>query len=321
VDCQIVAAIERALVSGVNVIDTSINYRDGRSERSVGAAVRRAIGRDNVQRDEIFVASKGGYLPLSRGTPRDQAERYLRSIDCGAAIDEVVDGCHCLSPAVLASQLARSLAGLQLDTLDLYYVHNPEVQLREIDRAQFADRMRRAFVLLEAACASGAIRRYGVTTWHGLLVAPDHPLHLDLAQLRALARDAAGGDDHLDFVQLPLNPLLPNALVATQRLLGREVPLLLAAEELGLGVIASSAVAGGQRIAGGGALAVLLERLGTPGDSDAQRSLQLARSIPQIASCLVGMRRPEHVAEVLAVAARPPVRLEELALASSELQT
>ena len=34
-------------------------------------------------------------------------------------------------------QLEQSLANLQLDSIDLYYIHNPEGQLGEVKRDQF----------------------------------------------------------------------------------------------------------------------------------------------------------------------------------------
>ncbi|HXW16328.1 MAG TPA: aldo/keto reductase, partial [Terriglobia bacterium] len=64
-DCQIRRAIVRSIAAGINVLDTSANYRDGRSERAVGDAVRTAIMHGEASRDELFIASKGGYLPLA----------------------------------------------------------------------------------------------------------------------------------------------------------------------------------------------------------------------------------------------------------------
>ncbi|HET9792998.1 MAG TPA: aldo/keto reductase, partial [Thermoanaerobaculia bacterium] len=52
-----------ALGLGVNVLDTAVNYRGQRSERAVGRAVAGAIARGAGARDEIFVATKGGFLP------------------------------------------------------------------------------------------------------------------------------------------------------------------------------------------------------------------------------------------------------------------
>ena len=57
-----------------------MNYRGQRSERSVGAAIRRAISAGAVSRDELVVCSKGGYIPLNAKPPasRDEYREYVR---------------------------------------------------------------------------------------------------------------------------------------------------------------------------------------------------------------------------------------------------
>src|SRR5262245_38436229 len=54
-------AITAAVEGGINVIDAAINYRFQRSERSIGAAIRRLADR-GFSRDELVLCTKGGYL-------------------------------------------------------------------------------------------------------------------------------------------------------------------------------------------------------------------------------------------------------------------
>jgi aryl-alcohol dehydrogenase-like predicted oxidoreductase len=61
----------RALELGVNVIDTAVNYRHQRSERAIRTALTTAIARDVVGRDEMVVATKGGFIPFDGTVPRD----------------------------------------------------------------------------------------------------------------------------------------------------------------------------------------------------------------------------------------------------------
>ena len=51
------------LSGGVNHIDTAINYRCQKAERSVGAAIRTLVEKHAIGRDELFIASKNGYVP------------------------------------------------------------------------------------------------------------------------------------------------------------------------------------------------------------------------------------------------------------------
>src|SRR5690606_5145529 len=57
------AAIKRAVVLGVNVIDTAANYRFQRSERAIGEALEEIFASGSAKREEIVVSTKGGYLP------------------------------------------------------------------------------------------------------------------------------------------------------------------------------------------------------------------------------------------------------------------
>src|SRR6476659_6202456 len=56
--------VDYAIKSGVNLIDTAINYRSQRSERAVGAAIQQALGSGLASRQELTVCSKAGYIPF-----------------------------------------------------------------------------------------------------------------------------------------------------------------------------------------------------------------------------------------------------------------
>src|SRR5438445_11369932 len=71
-DALYVASVRRALELGLNVVDTAINYRNQRSERAVGAALRES----GQQRDGIVLCSKGGYIAFDGGRPHD-ARAYV----------------------------------------------------------------------------------------------------------------------------------------------------------------------------------------------------------------------------------------------------
>lgn len=57
------AIVESVESGGVNVIDTAINYRYQKSERVVGAALRYLLEK-GYTRDELFICSKNGYVPV-----------------------------------------------------------------------------------------------------------------------------------------------------------------------------------------------------------------------------------------------------------------
>ena len=65
------ASVVRAVELGVNVIDTAINYRFQRSERSIGQALRDLASSGKARRDELIIATKAGYLTFDGAVPED----------------------------------------------------------------------------------------------------------------------------------------------------------------------------------------------------------------------------------------------------------
>src|SRR5262249_32968695 len=150
-------------------------------------------------------------------------------------------------PRFLQDQLARSMANMGVNCIDIFYLHNPETQLAEIPKAQFLARVRDAFHFLEANVASGKLQFYGFATWNGFHqedTARD-PLHLKA--FVSLAREISGGDHHFRFVQLPFNLGMTEALtLGNQTLRGQTLTIMEAADELDITLIASASLLQGQ---------------------------------------------------------------------------
>lgn len=299
-DAAYTDAVRAAIAAGVNVIDTAINYRCQRSERAVGRAMAECIVEGSAARDEIVLCTKGGYVefdgapPASREAYREWLERELFAPGV-VTREELVRGGHCITPKFLARQLVRSRQNLGVEAIDLYYLHNPEEQLLGVDRATFTTRLRAAFVLLEERAAAGEIGGYGCATWTGLRVPPEHRQHLSLASLVALAREVGGTLHHFRAVQLPVSLAMPEAARLPTQALGRHhVPLLEAANALGVAVVASAPLMQGRLTDG---LPAELGELLPGCTTDAQRALRFAASLPAVRTVLAGMRRREHVME------------------------
>jgi len=302
-DDRYASAVNHALAHGINLVDSAINYRCQRSERAVGRALRSAMDSGIASRDEIVVCTKGGYVPLDSRAPADRAEydEYLtreyfaRGVMAPA---DVVAGGHCLTPPFLANQLARSRENLGVAAVDIYYLHNPEQQLDVLDRETFNDRMRSAFQLLEERVERREIGVFGCATWNGFRTRPGSRGHLSLAELVELAREAGGAGHHFRVVQLPISLLMTEAVrTPTQRLAdGRTVPLLHAAAELGISVVASASLLQAQLASG---LPPQMHEAFPGLTTDAQRALAFVRGLP-LSAALVGMRSTAHVDENLA---------------------
>ncbi len=182
-------AIARALERGLNVLDAAINYRHQRSERAIGRALAASIARGTVAREDVVVTTKGGYLAFDGEAPPDPRAYFAATyVQPGIIRPGDVVGWHCITPRFLADQLERSRANLGLETLDVYYVHNPETQLDEVERPEFLSRLRAAFGALEEAVRARKIRWYGTATWNGYRVPPQERGHLSLAEVLEAAR-------------------------------------------------------------------------------------------------------------------------------------
>jgi hypothetical protein len=55
-------ALRHALLNGINLIDTSANYGDGRSEELVGQVLQELVDGNQLTRKSVVVVSKAGYL-------------------------------------------------------------------------------------------------------------------------------------------------------------------------------------------------------------------------------------------------------------------
>jgi aryl-alcohol dehydrogenase-like predicted oxidoreductase len=299
-------SIGLALASGVNVFDSAIHYRGQKSERSIGRALADAVETGAARRDEFFVATKGGYLPHDSDDPRDPRSYILETfVETGIAPrSEIVSGGHCMAPGYLEDQIDRSRQNLGLETIDLYYLHNIESQRTSVDRSTFRRRLALAVEALERAVSDGRIGRWGLATWDGLRVPPEHPEHLSLADTIAVAEEVSGKDHHFAAVQLPVNLAMAQAVVyrSQETATGRQAALS-AAEELGLGAFGSASLLQG-RLAGDLPEEVEAAFPGTaPG---AQRAIQFSRSSPGMTAALVGVSSPEHAREDFALAGVSP---------------
>ena len=302
-------AIVAAVEGGVNVIDSAINYRLQRSERSVGSALADLLGR-GYTREELLVCTKGGFLTPDGDMPADAGDYFQREyVDTGILREgDVAAGCHSLAPRFLADQLERSRRNLGVETIDVYYLHNPETQLGDVPREMFNNRVRAAFEFLESAVAAAKIHFYGMATWNTFRQDETAADFLSLAAMESLARDVAGGSHHFRFVQLPCNLGMTEALTrSNQRVDGRQLPMVEAANALGIRLVASAAMLQGKL--SGGLPPFVASALGL--NNDAARALQFVRSTPGIATALVGMSSLEHVRANLSLVGVPPASKDQ----------
>ncbi len=312
VDAGYERTLAEALRHGCNHIDTAINYRCMRSEKAIGRALAALFDEGAFSREEIVLSTKGGYIPFD-GEPPPNIRAFIRSayIETGIVDEDcLVGGCHAMTPRFLERQITRSLENLRLETIDLYYLHNPEVHRAVLPKALFFERIRRAFAFLEEEAERGRIGYYGVSSWEAFRAEPSSPVYISIQDLVNAAREAAGGEHRFAAIQLPFNAAMMEGFALTaQEVDGENLSAIDAASRLGLAVTTSVPLLQGRLLKRfPGFLAAGMRDL----VSNAEKAIQFARSVPGVSSVIVGMSNDLHAVENLSPARRRPLTEEEL---------
>lgn len=302
-DKLVVDAIKLSIKSGINVIDTAINYRTQKAERSVGVAISE-LNDQGISREGLFVCTKNGYVTNDAAISADfwqYVQNYLVKPGIIKAGD-ISSGYHCMTVPFLQDQLNQSLKNLNLECIDLIYLHNPaEGQLQDVSKNQFLNNLQDVFEFYEQQRKEGKIRYYGLATWECFRVNRDHPLYLSLAEITEIAQKVGGTNHGFKFIQLPYNLYLDQAYMnKNQQIDDKQMTILEAANHLGIGVFSSVPLMQGRLLQNG--VLPEFENL-----IPSHRCLQFVRSTPGILAPLVGQKSPEHVKENLKIMKIPPL--------------
>jgi aryl-alcohol dehydrogenase-like predicted oxidoreductase len=201
-------ALEKAILSGINVIDTSSNYSNGGSEILVGKVLNKLISENKISRENIVVVSKGGYLQgsnLELGMEREQSGNpFTDVVKCSP------DLWHCISPDFLENQITLSLKRLNLEKIDVYLLHNPEYFLTYSvisDPArrerEYYRRIKDAFLQLEEEVKRGRISYYGISS-NTFAEKVSKQNFTSLEKVLNIAKEISE-QNHFAVVQFPMN--------------------------------------------------------------------------------------------------------------------
>jgi len=201
-------ALEKALLSGINLIDTSSNYSDGGSEILVGKVLNKLITENKINREDVIVVSKGGYLQgsnLKLGIEKEHSGKAFKDV-----VQCTQDLWHCVSPDFLENQITLSLQRLNLDKIDVYLLHNPEYFLTysiisdpERREREYYRRIKDAFMYLEEEVKRGRISYYGISS-NTFAEKETKQNFTSLEKILAIANEISE-NNHFAVVQFPMN--------------------------------------------------------------------------------------------------------------------
>ena len=315
-DKLVTSAVKKSIMSGINVIDTAINYRSQKAERSVGKAISELVEDKIITRDQIFLSTKNGYLTNDADVQMEFWEYVKKEYSQKNVIQEgdVTSGYHCMKLPYMEDQLDRSLKNLDVDCIDLMYIHNAiEGQIKDVSREEFLENLKAVFEMYEQKRNEGKIRYYGMATWECFRAAQDRVDYLSLEDMIHMAQTVGGQEHGFRFIQLPYNMNYDQALLAKNQKCGKEtVSILNAASKLGVGVFTSVPFMQGRLLAPG-----TMPEFGDLKPS--HRCLQFIRSTPGVLAPLVGQKSAEHVLENIEIMKIPAMTNEEFSVLVNKL--
>jgi aryl-alcohol dehydrogenase-like predicted oxidoreductase len=296
-DLLVKEAIVKSVNAGINVIDTAINYRSQKAERSVGKAIAQLIEEGKTKRDELFISTKNGYITNDGDVKEDFWQNVQNTLVKPGIIKpgDISSGYHCMTIPYLQDQLNRSLKNLNLECIDLMYLHNAaEGQLQDISKDEFMKKLKDVFEFYENQRKLGTIRYYGMATWDCFRVPQEHPQYLSILDVIKIAKETGGVENGFKFVQLPYNVYFDQSLMMKNHVLENvSYSILQAAIKLGIGVFASVPLM----------QAKLLDPTVIPEfgglSLPSHKAIQFVRSTPGIIAPLVGQKSSSHVEENL----------------------
>ena len=292
-----IEAVKEAIRNGVNLIDTASNYRYGQSEKEIGEALKE-LG-DEVKREELIICSKGGFIQLDYPFPENPYTWIKENIvQPGLATEDDIElDQHCMTPDFLEWSCKRSLENMGLEQFDIYYLHNPEMQILKLGKKNFYKQIEKVFEKFENMVDDGLFKSYGVAVWNGFTAENEELISLE--KLVSIAKKVGGEDHRFKYIQLPFNMGKASAYTAlTQKVKKQECSIINAAHKLGIGVISSSSLLQMNlfKKSFSAETGVLLDSTMTL-KSDIQLALQYVRSTPGIVSSLFGSKVPVHIKE------------------------
>lgn len=310
-DIDLENAIYNSLKSGaVNVIDTAINYRSMKSEKNIGHAIKRLIEDKIISRDQVFISTKNGYITNDGDYPTIDVLEYMHKMYISQGIidsKDISSGYNVLNPNYIRKCIDKSLTNMQLDTIDLVYIHNAyESWFQDISRSEFNEKIRKVFQIYEEYRSKNKIRYYGMATWTCFRLPRNEEGYLSLEDMVRIAEDVAGKDHGFRFIQLPYNLAYREAYSLRNQTVNsdNDLTILEACKKLNIGVFTSVPLLQAKLFD-----VKIPDYLGI--DNQLLKIVQITRSTPNVIAPLLGQKKLNHVKENIELAKVAPLNNSE----------
>lgn len=191
---------------------------------------------------------------------------------------------HTLLPRFYEHAISKSIKNLGIETIDIHYIHIPEISRYALGEESFYDRIRELFVFYETQVKIGNIRFYGFAMEESTLHAENSEWYISFEKVCNIAEEVAGKMHHFKFVQLTYNYTERTAATKKyQKIASKPFTAIEAARELGLNVIINMPLNMGN----------------IPKNVTVDEMLHFVTDEPGILAAMVGSKNPEHIASNL----------------------
>lgn len=310
-----IEGVKQAVHSGINLIDTASNYRYGESEKEIGVALQELFKSGEITRGNVIVCSKGGFIQLSYPFPTNPYEWINKNIiDAALASSQDIEiDQHCMTPDFLEYSCKKSLANLQIETLDIYFLHNPEMQLVRLGKEAFYKEIEKIFTRFEKLADDGLFKYYGVAVWNAFILDYNEVEHISLERLVQIAKKVGGENHRFKYIQTPFNIAKTQIYsINTQKVDNQPCTLIQAAKKLGIDIIGSSSLLQMNlfKKSFNSEVGFILDESMTL-ENDIQLALQFVRSTSGVLSSLFASKTPVHIknnVKIASIKATPPSR-------------
>ena len=246
-------AISYALLNGMNFIDTAINYRGMRSERDIGIALTKLIEDGQIERKHVVISSKAGIIP-GDGEIMLRPINYMQQklIDTGilSTEDTYMEDTLWLTmnPKFYEYALEVSRSHLNIETIDIYYMHELELSMRHFGSTEFYRRLEGIISAYERMVDEGKIREYGMATWEAFQLNSNDKKYISLEKVMEIV-NCVSKDHHFRHLMIPINLQMSEPVAQkTQRYKDEEFTIVECAKRYGIEVHSSGSIGQGEAL-------------------------------------------------------------------------
>lgn len=272
--------------------------------------MKRLIEDGAISREHVFISTKNGYITNDGDYPAIDVLEYMQNMFISQGIIEPKDissGYNVLNPNYISKCIDKSLTNMQLDTIDLVYVHNAyESWVEDVERKEFDEMIRKVFQVYEEYRSKNKIGYYGMATWTCFRLPRNEKEYLSLEEMVKIAQEVGGKKHGFRFIQLPYNLAYREAYLLKNQSVGNDndLTILQACNKLNIGVFTSVPLLQTKLFG-----SKIPDYLGY--DSQLLKIVQITRSTPNVLAALIGQKKLNHVKENIQLAKVAPLTIEQ----------